>query len=182
MAIVTAYLKGYQVFPGVLNMKPFGHLFIEYFLEGSEEETRIFRAGPKQGYLYVRDTSERESMDSSLRLAGKRPICLIQKQVNLKVRSRSYDAKLFAWTQFIEQLKQLRDDIINSKTVYGIIFNNSNSVASLGWNFITKQDISRSCATSEFNFIGNSNMSNRLRSLRQMESDIVSFYNVWHKI
>ncbi len=105
MAIVTAYLKGYQVLPSILGMKPFGHLFIEYVLEESEEEARIFRAGPVGGggggYLYVWDTFERLSIDSHLRIISKKPICIIKQQINLNVRNRSYNEKLFAWSQFI---------------------------------------------------------------------------------
>ncbi len=66
--------------------------------------------------------------------------------------------------------------------MYGLIVDNSNSVASLGWNYITNQDISLSCETSEYRFVGISSMNKDLQNLQNMESNVESSYNLWHKL
>ena len=158
MATVIARLKGYKLPYGILNMKPFGHLFIEYCLHDSDEEARIFRAGPLGGYLRTRNTTESLSLDSSVMTENKAPICITQKHVNLHIGNSSEEEKLEAWGRFARQFEQLMVSINNTKTVYGIIINNSNSVASLGWRCILDEDISSLCDSSIYNFVGHNMM------------------------
>ena len=158
MATVIARLKGYKLPYGILNMKPFGHLFIEYCLHDSDEEARIFRAGPRGVYLRARDTEESDSLDSSVQTQGKEPICVTQKHINLYVANSSDEEKLEAWGRFAGQFEQVRDSINNTKTVYGVIINNSNSVASLGWRYMLGEDISSYCDNSVYNFVGHNMM------------------------
>ena len=158
MATVIARLKGYKLPIGTLNMKPFGHLFIEYCLHDSDEEARIFRAGPKGIYLFARDTTESKSLDSSVQTEAKEPICITLKHINLHVRNSSDEEKLKVWDRFAGQFEQLMESINNTKTVYGIIINNSNSVASVGWRCMFGDDISSHCDSSIYNFIGHNMM------------------------
>ena len=158
MATVVARLNGYKLPHGILNMKPFGHLFIEYCLHDSDEEARIFRAGPKGFYLFAMDTTERKSLDSSVQTEDKAPICITQKHINLYVGSSSDEEKLTVWDRFVGLFEQLVDSINNTKTVYGIIINNSNSVASVGWRCMFGDDISSHCDSSIYNFIGHNMM------------------------
>ena len=158
MATVIARLKGYKLPYGILNMKPFGHLFIEYCLHDSDEEARIFRAGPRGVYLRVMDTKESDSRDSRVKSAHKEPICITQKLINLSIKNSSDEEKLEAWGRFAGQFEQVRDSINNTKTVYGVIINNSNSVASLGWRCMLGEDISSYCENSVYNFVGHNMM------------------------
>ena len=158
MATVIARLKGYKLPFGISNMKPFGHLFIEYCLHDSDEEARIFRAGPRGVYLLAADTTESDSRDTSVKTEDKEPICITQKHINLYAGSESDEEKLEAWGRFGRQFKQLMDSINYTKTVYGIIINNSNSVASLGWRCMFGEDISPHCDRSIYNFIGHNMM------------------------
>ena len=158
MATVIARLKGYKLPYGILNMKPFGHLFIEYCLHDSDEEARIFRAGPRGVYLRARNTTESDSLDSSVQTEAKEPICITQKRLNLYTGSESDEEKLEVWDRFAQQFEQLMDSINDTKTVYGIVINNSNSVASLGWRCMFGEDISPHCDSSIYNFIGHNMM------------------------
>ena len=158
MATVIARLKGYKLPYGILNMKPFGHLFIEYCLHDSDEESRIFRAGPRGGYLFARDTTESISLDSSVKTEPKEPICITQKNVNLYIGNSSDEEKLEAWGRFAGQFEQLMVAINDTNTVYGVIVNNSNSVASLGWRCMLGEDISSYCDNSVYNFVGHNMM------------------------
>ena len=158
MATVIARLKGYKLPYGILNMKPFGHLFIEYCLHDSDEEARIFRAGPRGIYLVAMDTEESISPDSSVKTVDKEPICITQKHINLHVGNLSDEEKLEAWGRFAGPFEQLMVAINNTKTVYGVIINNSNSVASLGWRCMLGDDISSHCDSSIYNFVGHSMM------------------------
>ena len=123
MATVLARLRGYKLPHRILNTKPFGHLFIEYRLEDSDEDSRIFRAGPKGVYLLARDTIAGKSVDSDIETKDKEPICITQKHINPYVGNSSHEEKLAAWGRFARQFEQLMASINNSKTVYGIIIN-----------------------------------------------------------
>lgn len=164
MAKVIAYLKEYQVLPKVMNMRPFGHLFIMYQLQNSDEEVRVFRAGPRRGYLHAFDTLERTSIDSNKRITAKKPICILRKHIPLYVQKPSYEEKLLAWFRFTEYTMNLKKEINDSKTPYGIIRNNSNSVAGFVWRYIANQDISSACEKSVYNFIGHSSFTNDLHT------------------
>ena len=138
-------------------MKPCGHLFIEYCLHDSDEEARIFRAGPRGVYLRARDTKDRISPDSSVRTERKAPICITQKHIHFDVKTSRNEEKLWAWRRFSERFRDLRNRINDTKTLYGII-NNSNSVASLGWRCMLGEDISSLCDSSIYNFVGHNMM------------------------
>ena len=139
-------------------MKPFGHLGIEYCLDDSDEEARIFRAGPRGVYLFARDTTESISSDSSLKTAEKEPICITQKHIHFDVKTSSTEEKLWAWRRFARRFRELRNVINGTKTLYGIIINNSNSVASLGWRCMFGENISSHCDNSIYNFVGHNTM------------------------
>ena len=138
-------------------MKPVGHLFIEYCLHDSDEEARIFRAGPRGVYLFAADTTESDSRDTSVKTEDKEPICITQKHIHFDVKTSRNEEKLWAWRRFSERFRDLRNRINDTKTLYGII-NNSNSVASLGWRCMLGEDISSLCDSSIYNFVGHNMM------------------------
>ena len=50
MTTVVLQLKGYKVSTGFPMTKPFGHLYIEYRLEGRNDQTKIFGGGPEGAF------------------------------------------------------------------------------------------------------------------------------------
>lgn len=128
MATVVLQLKGYKVLTGFPMTKPFGHLYIEYWLESRNEQTRIFRGGPKGAFLAASDSIEYDSKDSYKLVARNNPIIIKEVRRNFNV----------SYNNFVSILTNLSLALTESRHIYGLLVNNSNSVAYEVWKQITK--------------------------------------------
>lgn len=154
MATVNLQLKGYRVVTGMPMFKPFGHLYIEYWLEGKEEATRIFRGDPDGIFLRVQDTLESESKDKYRRIADKGIICIAEKRRKLSANEDLVNNGNLAFNNLVEMLINLTVNINTYKSIYGVIFNNSNSIAYEVWKLLTEDDPYIDIDRSKYRFVG----------------------------
>ena len=154
MATVNLQLKGYKVVTGIPMFKPFGHLYIEYWLEDKEEATRIFRGGPDGIFLRVQDTLESESKDKYRRIADKGIICIAEKRRKLIANEDQVNNGKLAFNNLVEMLINLTVNINTYKSIYGAVFNNSNSIAYEMWKLLTGGDPYIDIDRSKYRFVG----------------------------
>ena len=146
MSKVILKLRRYQVGPRLFRLRPFGHLFIEY--GGVGEEPWIFRGGPifemVRYKVNVENTLESDSRDGSSRISQKNPATL--KHCHLAIK--------YTFSQFIQEMEDLSRDINRTQINYGLIFDNSNSVAYFAWTCITKRELRLSENDNQYIFAG----------------------------
>ena len=146
MVRVDLTLRGYQVGPRVAGLRPVGHLFIEYAKAG--EDARIFRAGPKLGsdglLVHASDTAMLISRDRPSQIATKSPIVVQRSEIELG----------YSYNEFLTEIDDLRRDINQTETFYGLFVDNSNSVADLAWRLITKRELRLPDGGGGYNFVG----------------------------
>lgn len=154
MATVVFQLNGYKVVTGIPMMKPYGHLFIEYWLEGNEQEARIFRGGPEGVFLKIRDTLEAASRDSHRQIETKGSIFIKEQRLLLKVNELHKNNAILAFGNFVNMLNDILKVVNRHRSVYGVVVNNSNSIAYETWRLITKDEPYSDIKRSKYRFIG----------------------------
>ena len=148
MSKIEFKLRGYQVGSKLPMLRPFGHLFVEYSLAGSDEEAWVFRGGPllflPRLVVNVEHNPESDSRDSLKRIHHKNPItlryCLLEAEDS--------------FNRFVDELEDLRKAINETMTGYGLFFDNSNSVANLVWKCVTRQALVLSDVSTGYIFAG----------------------------
>ena len=148
MSNIEFKLRGYQAGPKLPTLTPFGHLFVEYSLAGSDEEAWIFRGGPMlilpRLVVNVEHIPESGSRDSSRMIHQKNPTtlrhCLLETE--------------YTFNQFVYEFEDLRKAINETMTGFGLFFDNSNSVANLAWKCVTRQELVLSGDSTGYIFAG----------------------------
>lgn len=151
MTRIIVRLWGYQVGPRIFKLRPFGHLFVEYVALGSKEESWIFRGGPEiipNGLIVLKavNSAKSQSLDGPSTIGLKMLIMLDQSEIVTK--------RFASFSSLRLELDGLAGQVNRMRIVYKLLFDNSNSVANLVWNFLTDRDPKLLNNPSRFYFSG----------------------------
>ena len=173
MSKIEFKLRGYQVGSKLPMLRPSGHLFVEYSLAGSDEEAWVSRGEPMlflpQLVVNVEHNPESDSRDSLKRILHKNPItlryCLLEAE--------------YSFNQFVDELEDLRKAVKETMTGYGLFFDNSNSVASLAWKCVTRQELVLSGVSTGCIFAG---IQSKRIELRMNKKYGFQKYKLWYNL